>query len=72
MLTLFPCDITKQSRNPGKLAEMDEMLVTGRVQDLYYKLNYKISKVIVTHLLVGSQTKPYPNCGSFPFKAGGS
>lgn len=37
---------------------MVKRLVTERVQDLCYKLNYKITKVIVTHLLLGSQTKP--------------
>ena len=61
MPRLFHCDITKQSRNLGKLEEMDKRLVTVRVQDLYYKLNYKVTKVIVTHLLLGSQAKPEPN-----------
>lgn len=53
---------------------MDKRFVTVRVQDLYYKLNYKITKVIVTRLLLGSQTKPEPDwkfygaCGGFFFK----
>lgn len=58
---LFPCDLTKQSRNFGKSKEMGKSLVTVRVKHLYYKLNYEITEFIVKRLLLRRQTKPEPN-----------